>query len=133
MTTQYIETNFSITFHCRDLFIELLEANNINFSLIEMSLSPAINKQQVFNAGEGSGKSGSFFFFSHDNQFLIKTMKSSELKALKSILPEYVAYLKSNPYSMLAKIYGVFTLTRPLMEPVTVMLMENTLQVVNKA
>lgn len=86
----------------------------------------------MFNAGEGSGKSGSFFFFSHDNQFLIKTMKESELGALKAILPDYVAYLKENPYSMLSKIYGVFTLRRPFMKPVTVMLMENVLQVVNK-
>ena len=86
----------------------------------------------MFNAGEGSGKSGSFFFFSHDNQFLIKTMKESELGSLKAILPDYVAYLKENPYSMLSKIYGVFTLSRPFMKPVTVMLMENVLQVVNK-
>ena len=72
-----------MTFHCRDLFTELLEANNINLFLLELSLSPALNKKQVFSAGEGSGKSGSFFFFSHDKQFIIKTMKEAELKALK--------------------------------------------------
>ena len=57
-------------------------------------------------------------------------MKEAELKALKQMLPDYVAYLKKNPFSTLAKIYGVFTLRRPLMKPVTVMLMENTLQIV---
>lgn len=54
-------------------------------------------------------------------------MKCAELKALKRILPEYVGYLKQNPHSMLAKIYGMFTLKRPLMKSVTVMLMENTI------
>ena len=124
---QIIETDFSITFHCRELFSELMEANNINLFTLELSLSPSLNRQQVFNAGEGAGKSGSFFFFSHDHQFIIKTMKSAELKALKAMLPEYVRYLKQNPYSMLMKIYGVFTLKRSWMAPVHVMLMENTL------
>jgi len=90
-----------------------------------------MNKDQAFKAGEGSGKSGAFFFSSHDNQFIIKTMKKAELRALLKILPEYVDYLKKNPYSMLAKIYGVFSLRRRLMKTVTVMLMENTLQLEN--
>lgn len=54
-------------------------------------------------------------------------MKKSELRALLKILPEYVEYLKNNPYSMLAKIYGVFSLKRTMMKTVTVMLMENTI------
>jgi 1-phosphatidylinositol-4-phosphate 5-kinase len=31
------------------------------------SLSLEENRNMVFRAGEGAGKSGSFFFFSHDN------------------------------------------------------------------
>ena len=114
-----------------NLFADLLEANNLNLNLIERSLGPHFNRHQAFKAGEGSGKSGSFFFFSHDRQFIIKTMKDAELKALKRILPDYVGYLKRNPYSMLVKIYGMFTLKRPLMKPIKVMLMENTIQAQN--
>ena len=58
-------------------------------------------------------------------------MKSAELTALKRILPDYVGYLKRNPFSMLVKIYGMFTLKRPLMKPIKVMLMENTIQAQN--
>ena len=123
-----INTSFKITFHRMDLFTELLEANNLNFNIIERSLSPALNREQVFDAGEGSGKSGSFFFHSHDKQFIIKTMKTAERKALTKIMPEYVSYLKENKNSMLAKIYGMFTLKRKYMAPVSVMLMENTIQ-----
>ena len=54
-------------------------------------------------------------------------MKKDEMMALKAILPEYVDYLKENPFSMLAKIYGMFTLKRPFMKSARVMLMENTL------
>jgi hypothetical protein len=40
----------------------------------------------IFKAGEGAGKSGSFFFFSHDHRFIIKTMSSGELKLISKIL-----------------------------------------------
>ena len=36
------------------------------------------NRNMIFKAGEGAGKSGCFFFFSHDNRFLIKTLRGSE-------------------------------------------------------
>ena len=45
ISQQMIDTDFSMTFHCRDLFKDLLDANNINLFLIEMSLSPQMNRQ----------------------------------------------------------------------------------------
>jgi hypothetical protein len=45
---------------------------------IAESLAVDKNRQKVFQAGEGTGKSGSFFFFSHDNRFIIKTMRGNE-------------------------------------------------------
>ena len=45
-----------------------------DYEVIEKSLSPDANREQVFKAGEGAGRSGSFFFFSHDSKFIIKTV-----------------------------------------------------------
>lgn len=42
------------------------------------SLDVEKNQQQVFRAGEGAGASGSFFFFSFDNRFIIKTLTEDE-------------------------------------------------------
>ena len=42
------------------------------------SLSLEHNKENVFNAGEGAGASGSFFFFTHDRRYLIKTLQKTE-------------------------------------------------------
>ena len=62
----------------------------------------------VFKAGEGAGKSGSFFFFSHDDRFIVKTMSQGELDFLiKNLLPSYCQHM-SEP-SLMAKILGVFT------------------------
>ena len=45
------------------------------------------------------------------------------------ILPEYVEHHRRNPDSLLAKIFGVFTIKKYGMGNVHVMLMENTLQI----
>jgi hypothetical protein len=51
------------------------------------SLSPKYNREMVFKAGEGAGRSGSFFFFSHDRKFIIKTMTKHELDLFLEKLP----------------------------------------------
>jgi len=53
--------------------------DNIDKDIIKYSLSAKRNRDQAFNAGESQGKSGSFFFFSHDKKFIIKTMYDDEL------------------------------------------------------
>ena len=63
----------------------------------------------MFKAKESAGKSGSFFFFSFDRQFIIKTMNNAELKVFENALFDYVRFLKENPESLIARIYGVFT------------------------
>ena len=80
--------------------------------LLEQSLSPALNSDRLFEAGEGAGKSGSFFFFSHDKKYLIKTMKENELQVMLRILPHYLEHHRRNPDSLIAKIFGVFTVKK---------------------
>ena len=82
----------------------------------------------IFKAGEGAGRSGSFFFFSHDRKFIIKTMTSCELRLLIDRLPAFVEHFATNKSSILAKILGVFTVNTPQIKDVHIMLMENTLQ-----
>ena len=65
----------------------------------------------VFKAGEGAGASGSFFFFSHDNRFLIKTLLSEEKQKMLAMLDDYVQHIKlSGNQSLIARIYGIFTI-----------------------
>ena len=74
------------------------------------------------------GKSGSFFFFSWDGKIILKTLKEDELKILRSyISAEYVNHSHQNPQSLMAKIYGYFTVEIKNMQPIHLILMENTL------
>lgn len=58
----------------------------------------------------GSGKSDSFFFYTANSQFIIKTLKESELRLLvkRGVLDKYYNYIRHNKDSMLARFYGVY-------------------------
>jgi hypothetical protein len=46
-------------------------------------------KLSSFSQNQSAGKSGSYFFVSHDSKFLIKTISKSEASNLRKILPSY--------------------------------------------
>lgn len=54
-----------------------------------------------------NSKSGEFFFYTHDRQFMIKTMTKSECKFLRKILPHYYEYVMSNPDTLMTRFYGI--------------------------
>jgi hypothetical protein len=70
----------------------------------------------IFKAGEGAGRSGSFFFFSHDHKFIVKTMTEGELSLFLNRLPAFVDHFSTNKNSLLAKIMGVFSVNTPHLE-----------------
>ena len=58
-----------------------------------------------------SSASGSFFFFSHDKRFILKTLLKNERKTLLDMLDEYIDHIvQSENRSMLARIYGLYTI-----------------------
>jgi len=82
----------------------------------------------VFKAGEASGASGSFFFFSQDKKFIVKTMTNEELKFfLKRFGRPYFNHIKRRPTSLLARIYGIYTVKISGLCPINLMLMGHTL------
>ena len=75
----------------------------------------------------GSGKSDSFFFYTANSQFIIKTLKEAELKLLvrKGVLSKYHNHLEHNPDSMLARFYGIYNVKIKYMKPISVVIMDN--------
>ena len=60
-------------------FHKLREEDGITKQMIKESLDPETNLENARKAGESTGKSGSFFFFSKDKRFIVKTMFPEEL------------------------------------------------------
>ncbi len=54
-----------------------------------------------------SGKSVTFFYYTSDGKFVIKTISRAEFKFIKKILKQYHLYLTNeNPEFLVSKIYG---------------------------
>ena len=92
------------------------------------SLKLEKNKLQIFktnnNQSHGSGgKSGSFFFFTEDRKFIIKSMTKKEKVNLMNALPQITEFLgKNNGKSLISRIYGVYQVHYPGMAPIYLML-----------
>ena len=54
-----------------------------------------------------NSKSGQFFFYSHDRQYMIKTISGAECKFLRQILPSYLQHVEANPNTLLTRFYGM--------------------------
>ncbi|KAJ0981530.1 hypothetical protein J5N97_009785 [Dioscorea zingiberensis] len=53
------------------------------------------------------GKSGSFFYLTQDDRFMIKTVKKSEVKVLIRMLPSYYQHVCLYENTLVTKFYGV--------------------------
>ncbi|KAI1916111.1 Phosphatidylinositol-4-phosphate 5-kinase [Ophidiomyces ophidiicola] len=53
------------------------------------------------------GKSGSFFYFSRDYRYIIKTIHHSEHKFLRRILRDYYEHIENNPNTLISQFYGL--------------------------
>ena len=67
-------------------FNKILDIDCISYEQLIKSFDIDQNRGMVFKAGQGAGKSGSFFFFSHDNKFIIKTLRYNEKQVLLDML-----------------------------------------------
>ena len=119
--------------YCGQKFKEIFEMNNISDNDLMESLDVNKNRKMIFKAGESAGKSGSFFFFSFDNKFIIKTLKGNEKHFLINILDDYIEHLKmSEDKSLIARIFGIFEIKTDYFDKMDLIVMENTVQLYDK-
>ena len=99
------------------------------------SLHPKNNREQIFKTNKNSnsndgGRSGSFFFFTQDKRFLVKTMTACERNILLKMLPNLIEHVKKqkksgNP-SMIAKIYGIYSIQLQGLKQISLFIMKNS-------
>ena len=71
------------------------------------------------------GKSGSFFYFSRDYRFIIKTIHRTEHAFLRRILPLYHAHVAQNPHTLLSRFYGLHRVKLPRGRKIHFVIMNN--------
>jgi 1-phosphatidylinositol-4-phosphate 5-kinase len=57
------------------------------------------------------GKSGSIFYLSQDERFVIKTLRKTELKILLKMLPKYYNHVRAYDNTLITKFFGVHRIT----------------------
>lgn len=71
------------------------------------------------------GKSGSFFYFSRDYKYIIKTIHHSEHKFLRKILKDYYDHVTENPNTLLSQFYGLHRVKMPYGKKIHFVVMNN--------
>ncbi|XP_047310290.1 phosphatidylinositol 4-phosphate 5-kinase 6-like [Impatiens glandulifera] len=73
------------------------------------------------------GKSGSFFYLTNDDKYMIKTMKKAECKVLIRMLPAYYNHVRSFENTLVTRFFGLHCvrLTGPAQKKVRFVIMGN--------
>jgi 1-phosphatidylinositol-4-phosphate 5-kinase len=53
-----------------------------------------------------TGKSGSFFYYSDDGKYMLKTVSTEEYKFFWQFLPDYYFHLYKNPHTLITRFFG---------------------------
>jgi 1-phosphatidylinositol-4-phosphate 5-kinase len=71
------------------------------------------------------GKSGSFFYFSRDYKYIIKTIHHAEHKLLRRILRDYYQHVLDNPNTLISQFYGLHRVKIPYGRKIHFVVMNN--------
>jgi len=98
--------DFEFKDYAPKVFKKIREFSNINSEDYIKSISDKFMLLEL----SSPGKSGSFFYFSPDYRYLIKTVHYNEHRHFFKVLDKYYNYLEANPNSLIMSIYGLYRL-----------------------
>ncbi|KAI9481255.1 MAG: hypothetical protein EXX96DRAFT_480589, partial [Benjaminiella poitrasii] len=107
--TPGVKYDFKFKDYAPWVFRYLREQFHIDAADYMMSLT---NKYILSELGS-PGKSGSFFYYSRDYRFIIKTIHHTEHKFMRKILKQYYEHVCHNPNTLLCRYYGLHRIKLP--------------------
>merc|ERR1719499_2910809 len=112
-------------FHFKDFCPQVFENLRRTFGIDATSYLYSLCGDFNLLEFQSNSKSGQFFFFSHDGQFLIKTMTYAESRFLRQILPKYYQHCMTHPETFLCKFLGMHRIKPKGKGHVYFLIMEN--------
>lgn len=123
--SQFTPPHHSVDFYWKDycpmVFRNLRELFKLNAADYMMSICGDDGLREL----SSSGKSGSIFYLSSDDRFVIKTLKRSELKVLLKMLPPYYRHVKTYENTLITKFFGLHRIKLKYGKKVRFMVMGN--------
>lgn len=120
LTNGLLDEAYTFEEFCPQLFSEMRKRAGVTN---EEYFSSLCRIDFEFIAFGTNSKSGEFFFFSHDEKFLLKTTTVDEAQMLMTMLPDLLGRFEATPHSMLGKYLGLYRVEGKLffvMQAVTV-------------
>uniref|UniRef100_A0A0D3FMX1 Phosphatidylinositol 4-phosphate 5-kinase n=1 Tax=Oryza barthii TaxID=65489 RepID=A0A0D3FMX1_9ORYZ len=109
--SQYTPPHYSVDFfwkdYCPMVFRNLREMFHIDAADYMMSICGGDSLKEL----SSPGKSGSIFYLSQDERFVIKTLRKTELKILLKMLPKYYNHVKAYDNTLITKFFGMHRIT----------------------
>ncbi|KAH6823456.1 Phosphatidylinositol-4-phosphate 5-kinase family protein [Perilla frutescens var. hirtella] len=109
--SQLTPPHHSIDFYWKDycpmVFRNLRDLFKLNAADYMMSICGDDGLREL----SSPGKSGSIFYLSHDDRFVIKTLKKTELKVLLKMLPHYYRHVQAHDNTLITKFFGAHRIT----------------------
>uniref|UniRef100_A0A803M598 1-phosphatidylinositol-4-phosphate 5-kinase n=1 Tax=Chenopodium quinoa TaxID=63459 RepID=A0A803M598_CHEQI len=103
LTPTHKSTEFRWKDYCPMVFRHLREL----FQIDPADYMLAICGNDALRELSSPGKSGSFFYLTQDDRYMIKTVKKSEVKVLLRMLPSYYQHVCRYENSLVTRFYGV--------------------------
>lgn len=96
-----VDVDISIISYAPQVFKFIRYVDGVDELQILTSVDPRNNRYQIFKTNKGykhnkGGKSGSFFFFTQDRKYIIKTLFKQEKDKLMAMLPKMVKFVRAN-------------------------------------
>ncbi|SCV02506.1 LAME_0H02058g1_1 [Lachancea meyersii CBS 8951] len=101
---------FKFKDYCPEVFRELRALFGLDPADYLMSLT----SKYILSELNSPGKSGSFFYFSRDYKYIIKTIHHAEHLHLRRTLKEYYTHIKENPNTLISQFYGLHRVKMPI-------------------
>ncbi|KAI0507541.1 hypothetical protein KFK09_013667 [Dendrobium nobile] len=109
--SQFTPPHYSIDFHWKDycpmVFRNLREMFKIDAADYMVSVCGGDGLKEL----SSPGKSGSIFYLSQDERFVIKTLRKTELKVLLKMLPKYYDHVGAHDNTLITKFFGLHRIT----------------------
>ena len=87
------------------------EEYKMSLGIAQLHSSMLVGALSNLNTMSSSGKSGAFFFASHDGKFILKTIDKNEGKILRRVLPAYYDHIMEYPDTLLTRYFGLHALS----------------------
>ncbi|XP_071715527.1 phosphatidylinositol 4-phosphate 5-kinase 6-like [Rutidosis leptorrhynchoides] len=102
-TPPHQSCDFKFKDYCPLVFRSLRKLFNVDQADYMLSICGTEGLREL----SSPGKSGSFFYMTNDDKYMIKTVKKAEVKVLKRMLPAYFEHVKAYENTLVTRLFGL--------------------------